>query len=489
VWKQFELKSFVREVQENLLRGYQLNFYFTLVAFVAVLFGVVAIGVGTVELEKEARCGGLMRTDAVWHDHANFTLTIGQYLEMNSSIPHGVIEVVWDDDATAAKASSITATAWALDGAVLPPAGWLRQSGVLFQTPRGWGLNLEPLVGLGKADHECLAMKLSITVPAHWTQFNSYIVHSDHMMLNFTSDEAKFGRAGALVNSFEATTVSAPIHLWVVEALADVSAHSHTGDIQLYSMRAVGITAETSGDILSRRVASFSLTDFSSTEGDVHFTAHGNGEVIMTSGLGGYNIFVSTENGNIVGVDCGVLNGLELSLVTHGGDIYTTNFLAASGNHTTIYTHSGNIKGASLVANTLDMTALHGKIALVELFVGILTPDSGYEPPVPEYATPLINLHSLDGDINILGLGGSPYDDQAAKAMSVSITTDIADVSVEVNGGGFEGCYDVHSGGDVLVEIVGAERSHTGCIGNGAGYFNVTSNQGAVDWILLPSPF
>lgn len=177
---------------------------------------------------------------------------------------------------------------------------------------------------------------------------------------------------------------------------------------------------------------------------------------------------------------------------SQSGDIYANSMLQASGNYTRMYTKEGNIKFSTIICNSIDILADEGSITGVELLLGAETPKAGYYPLPEPYALPHARLQTRQKDISLLGLGGSPLLDGASKHLFVQLITDTGNVKVEVNGGGFEGTYDLRSGdGSVLAEINGVEVGHKGFVGadEATGMFNITSNDGDVQWAVLPSPF
>ena len=96
------------------------------------------------------------------------------------------------------------------------------------------------------------------------------------------------------------------------------------------------------------------------------------------------------------------------------------------------------------------------------------------------------------GDIQILGIGGSPASSAYANVMSLYLRSGVGKIKVEVNGGGLNGNYTAHSNrGRTTVEVDGRPGATTGVFGNNVGGANeivIESQDGNVQVGVLPSP-
>ncbi len=99
---------------------------------------------------------------------------------------------------------------------------------------------------------------------------------------------------------------------------------------------------------------------------------------------------------------------------------------------------------------------------------------------------------TVEGDITILGVGGSPTSEYYADITSVSLVSDSGSIKVEVNGGGVNAPYSINSDkGETTVEINGLLQPHTGSLGDGLpgrSSFFAFSDKGNVQVSLLASP-
>ncbi len=144
-----------------------------------------------------------------------------------------------------------------------------------------------------------------------------------------------------------------------------------------------------------------------------------------------------------------------------------------------------------------------GSVSLVEVFAGIntyaaeplFTPSVGWGTTV-YYSAPDVVVTTDLGDINVLGIGGSPTSPDFANKVSLYFNTVDGKIKMEVNGGGLNANYSISSPVSAIVEVNGFRQSNIGYFGVNPYYnpnstnntvINLRSQKDSVQLSLLPS--
>jgi len=273
---------------------------------------------------------------------------------------------------------------------------------------------------------------------------------------------------------------------------------SNSGDIWLNVVSTSGLQAYTSGNIHTSTLGSFSAFNCGGAVcGDIFLTTTGYGKVVMNQAFAGYNAYIQTEHGDVLGVNTGQIMGKITSIKSIDGAVILSNFLQTSGNETFVTT-AGKIAISVVFANRMHVTALGDTdVSVVELFLGCTNPGAAINPPIDtatNYSDPGAWITTESGDITILGIGGNPLATSFANIASLFLTSDSGKIKVEVNGGGINAPYNVQSDkGEVVVEIDGRPVSNVGILGDQSARTNnntiyIFSDKGNVQMSLLPSP-
>jgi len=287
-----------------------------------------------------------------------------------------------------------------------------------------------------------------------------------------------------------------------------VNIASSTGDITVNGLLGPNPVVVTGGEIRSSTLVSTSplfgcftgvITDSALPGicGSVYVESTGRGRrVTMSQLLAGSTVTIKSNGGLIVGANAAVIVGTRLDIASNGGNIALNGFVQGYGNETYITSGGGNVAMSAVFGNRIYVdTGDAGKLSLVEVFLGLKSPGN-LVLPVPDlyapYGDPLFYGRTSRGGITVLGIANSPLDADFAGLMSVDLASDIGDVKVEVNGGGFAGRYDVSSArGRAVVELEGRVSDLTGYINNassyGRNYIKLFSNAGDVQLSTLAS--
>ena len=228
--------------------------------------------------------------------------------------------------------------------------------------------------------------------------------------------------------------------------------------------------------------------------GDVNLTTTGAGKIVVVQAFGGNNAYLRTEHGAIVAANTGMIVGRSMRLESVDGPITMANFLQAFNNETFVST-AGKITGSVVITNRMTVRALgSANVAFIELFAGCPAPGKDlFKPPVEgNYSAPMADISVDKGDIQILGIGGSPASSAYANVMSLYLRSGVGKIKVEVNGGGLNGNYTATSArGRTTVEVDGRPGATSGVFGANPGGVNeivIASQDGNVQVGVLPSP-
>jgi hypothetical protein len=269
---------------------------------------------------------------------------------------------------------------------------------------------------------------------------------------------------------------------------------SDSGDVFITDSTSSGLSVTTGGTIYTSTVGSFSTNSCKGVCGDVNLTATGTGGIVGVKAFGGYNAYLRTEHGPIILANMGVIIGKTMVIESVDGPITMANFLQAFNNETFV-TSGGKISVSVAFSNRMYITGKgEADVSIIELFAGSPAPGKDlFNPPIlGNYSAPLARIQVDRGDINILGIGGSPTGTVFSNMMSLLLYANVGKVKVEVNGGGLNGPYRVISEkGKAVVEVDGRPGALSGTIGTGSLGENeiyVYSRTGNVQLSVLPSP-
>jgi len=121
---------------------------------------------------------------------------------------------------------------------------------------------------------------------------------------------------------------------------------------------------------------------------------------------------------------------------------------------------------------------------------------SPWDPVNAFYVLPDVIVTTDLGDISVLGIGGSPTSPEFANLVSLHFRTVDGKIKMEVNGGGINANYSVHSGVRAVVEVDGVAVGTQGYFGNNPRYnpantnnseIILTSLKDTIQLALLPS--
>ncbi|KAA0163503.1 hypothetical protein FNF31_02897 [Cafeteria roenbergensis] len=287
-----------------------------------------------------------------------------------------------------------------------------------------------------------------------------------------------------------------------------VRVRSVSGDVNATTMVGPGIDIETGGDIYSEGVVSalLQINPLTSAvvfngKGSLRTVATGTGTVTLTQGLGGYDATLATDSGTLLVTNCAGAVGTDVSFTaSDGGDIWFTTLLLAGGNITRVKLTGGTFTANVIYSNRVlvDGTA-GGNSAILEAFLGIGTLKTGVDPPLTtNYSKPGLIANHPSGSIKVTGIGAAPAADPDAPAeqftsfMVVDLTTTEGPITVQINGGGFNGPYTLDTKhGQATVELNGVEGPLTGTLGTVSesvpafGYISLKSDYGDIDMTQL----
>jgi hypothetical protein len=374
--------------------------------------------------------------------------------------------------------------------------------------PGGFGSVSAVAVPPADARKRCLGMRLRLSGEA-----GKLIVQlrSSSGLVNVTGNIADLTKNNAAPFAFQTlvvTTDTAPVVMANVyvdkKGLAQdypnfdfppsLNVTSGSGDVFLDLVTSSGVAVTTSGSIYSNTVGSFSFFNCAGICGDVNLTTTGTGKIVVVQAFGGNNAYLRTEHGAIVAANTGMIVGRNMRLESVDGPITMANFLQAFNNETFV-SSAGKITGSVVITNRMTVRALgSASVAFIELFAGCPAPGKDlFKPPVEgNYSAPMADISVDKGDIQILGIGGSPASSAYANVMSLYLRSGVGKIKVEVNGGGLNGNYTAHSNrGRTTVEVDGRPGATTGVFGNNVGGANeivIESQDGNVQVGVLPSP-
>lgn len=272
-----------------------------------------------------------------------------------------------------------------------------------------------------------------------------------------------------------------------------VTVTSATGAIYVDNTVVPGGYFTTSGDIHTSTVASAFLLACQAVGGNLTLAATGGGRAAVSQGLAAANAVISTQRGVLSMANAGVLVANRLDITSETGKMFLANVIQASGNQTFI--SSGSDMALSAVfANYLDVRATGAaKVSAYVVYVGLTETPGLFRPSYAKnYTAPALVATTDYGTLTVIGFGGNPSNGSYANAASAILHSNLADVKLEVNGGGFNGNYTAASAhGNTFVEVVGALAGGSGSIGAGSKGFNVLdlySDRGDVQLSFLASP-
>ena len=495
--------------------------------FAALALGAMSAGLGV--LESRGKCGVLAREPQSVTYVRSFSLYDANHniIYITNEYPYGSVEVVAPKFDPRHNNFTIEVTSWAptSDG-LLSYAAFNASANITDYSTEGFDddtafgysnvhLVFRPPPG---ADANCLGLR--IRVYSVW--FAQYVIVSGNGMVNVTGDlqEVSGGNfASKTLVALNVTTGAGPVVLnnLHVEPASTVdparfvpnciSVTSDSGDVTATSVFAVNpVIASRSGNIRTSNLASTAplLGCYSKSDdgtivpavcGDIRLSTGGQGLISMSQGLGGNNIYVSTEHGSIVGANTAVVAGHDVRISSVTGDVVMSTFVQAGGNETFIST-GGKVSITAGFFNRLfvDVTGLSG-VSAIELFMGVGSPGLLVLPnatgQVP-YADPLLHVRADVGDVTIDGVGGTTGGNWA-NALSMDLATGLGNIKVELSGGGFNGNYSVASDrGSSIVEVAGSTAPLTGTLGDvtksiGTNYVRLYSEGGDLQLSQMPS--
>ena len=317
---------------------------------------------------------------------------------------------------------------------------------------------------------ECVGLRIRISS----VFFANYVIVSSNVFVNITGDLAEISDGvytSKTFSSVDVTTGDGPVLLTnlhvepstiidpAVGPPEGLIVRSRTGDVTLSGIFATRPTVTTGGIIRSSNVISTAplLGCRTTTDGkivpavcgDLSYVATGSGRISVSQGLGGDNILLSTEGGEIVGTNTAVVAGHVVTLRSQSGPIFLATFIQATGNETFIST-SGSISATGVFFNRLTVDARgDSKVTLIETFMGLGPPGILVVPNVTAsipFGDPLLSVRTDRGDIYAVGVGAGPAGSFAG-FLSVDMASNLGNIKMEVSGGGFVGACSARRGG------------------------------------------
>ena len=256
-----------------------------------------------------------------------------------------------------------------------------------------------------------------------------------------------------------------------------IKIRSNTGDVNATTMVGPGVDIETEGDIFTEGVVSAKVVISTTVElngmGTMRLKAKKDGMLTVTQGLGGYDADFSTDKGMLLVTNCAGAVGTTINFESSaGGDIWFTTMILAGGNVTRIRLVGGALHANVIYSNLVLIDASEGgSTNVLEAFLGIETLRTGVMPALKgNYSMPGMSSFNPKGSISITGIGGAPAAGPDAPAFASNLKVDMETttdpITVQVNGGGFNGPYVVDTAhGQSTVEIIGVESPNTGILG------------------------
>ena len=214
--------------------------------------------------------------------------------------------------------------------------------------------------------------------------------------------------------------------------------------------------------------------------------------VSLGKGIGGDNVYITSEHGRIIGNNNDVLVAGDLVIDSSmGGDIVLSSFLQGAGNRTYLTSAGGDIKVTTINANWVQVDT-SGAVAMTIVLLGIADPVDYFTDKPGNYTTPGLTIMAQSEDVKVTSLGAA-LDPTASTRMQLDISTSSGDVAMEIGGGAFQGNYSLTTSGHVLLEDNGQEiHSHIGVFDNDKNDKNITgllvvdSDSGDVSVSFLP---
>ena len=377
--------------------------------------------------------------------------------------------------------------------------------------PGGYGTVLAIAPAPADAKSRCLGLRMRLSGEAGKLIVQ---VRTRGALVNVTGNIADLTKNNAAPFAFQTLSVvtdTAPVVLANVyvdkKALAgpgtpypnydfppSLNVSSASGDVFMDLVTSSGVAVRTGGSIYSNTVGSFSFFNCAGICGDVNLTTTGTGKIVIVQAFGGNNAYVRTEHGAIVAANTGMIVGRSMRLESVDGPITMANFLQAYNNETFVST-AGKITGSVVITNRITVRALGiASVAFIELFAGCPAPGKDLFKPeiLGNYTEPMADISVDKGDIQILGIGGSPASSAYANVMSLYLRSTVGKIKVEVNGGGLNGNYTASSDrGRTTVEVDGRPGATKGAFGtntDGKNEIVIYSEDGNVQVGVLPSP-
>lgn len=351
-----------------------------------------------------------------------------------------------------------------------------------------------------------------LNAPPRYVQGAAIFIRSPHAYVDFKSSLVYFPPAMTVLD-IETDTASIVLDSSLGQAeyppkdAPALRVVSNTGDVNISSFVVPGIEVQTSGDAFMLGLASAEFTTFPPPPAlsgkkrmDVHTT--GTGTLTITEGLGGYDFDASTENGLLLVYNCAGAVGTSIGFEAKGtADVWFTTLILAGGNITNVKTHGGTVHANVVYSNRFIVDGSQGgSAALVELFLGIVAPTTAIVPPLTSnYSHPGLIANNPEGSISVTGISGAPTSScpagppgQFTSTLVVDLRTTLNPISVQINGGGINAPYSVHSEhGQATMNIIGNNAPLTGVLGivsdtyPSSGYFRAESDYGDIDVVEL----
>ena len=238
-----------------------------------------------------------------------------------------------------------------------------------------------------------------------------------------------------------------------------VNVRSNSGDVHVSGLLAPNPVIITGGEIRSSTLVStsplFGCFTGEVTNGAVpgicgntYIESTGRGKkVVLSQLLGGLNVVIKSNGGQIIGANAAVIVGAMLDIASNGGNIILNGFVQAYGNYTRITSGGGSMSFTAYFGNYVyaDTGDGPGKMSLTAVFMGLDSPGSAILPVQPNTTAPAWVGRTSRGDISIVSFGATPGDAVKAGALTVDLASQLGDIKVEVNGGGFAGTYPAGS--------------------------------------------
>lgn len=440
---------------------------------IAAIVALAGLGGGMTVLELKGRCGVLAR-DSVSVTYAkSFSLADANRntIYITNNYPFGSIEVAAphldsrDNNFTV----EVTSYAPSADGLLSFGAFDLSTNISSFSTEgdddtlHGFEfvhITFSPPPG---AETSCQGLRIVLSS----VFYANYVIVSKSAFVNVTGDLSEISDGVYTSKTFTSMTVaseSAPVLLTnlhvepadLIEPEAGVpvglSVTSRSGDVTLTNIFATRPTVRTSGTIRSSNVISTAPLLGCRTEdedgkivpaicGDLSYVASGYGRISVSQGLGGDNVELRTEHGEIVATNTAVVAGHDVTVASGTGPIFLTTFIQATGNQTFVST-SGKVSATGAFFNRLSVvTSGDGAVSFIEIFLGLAPPGILVVPNVTAsvpLGDPLLYVRTERGDISCLGAGGSAGGSYGGY-LSVDMASSLGNINLEVGGGGFVG--------------------------------------------------